>query len=173
VYPVTHALAACAAIRLAEPAIIRAVQAERRSTAGIDYRFVAFGAILPDLIDKPLAWVLFRGTFNDSHLFGHTLLFSVSLIAAGLVLARRGELRLLLVGSGALMHLPLDPVIANVSTLFWPLLGWVFERRPLIPGGYMIALDAVLVAALAVAARRPSVRERIRRFVTKGEFEGS
>lgn len=172
-YPVTHAIAACAAVRIIEPAIVRAVQAERRSTAHIDYRFVAFGAILPDLIDKPLAWALFPGTFDDDHLFGHTLLFSVSLIVAGLVLARRGDLRLISMGMAALTHLPLDPVIANVSTLFWPLAGFAFDERSLIPGRYMIILDVSLIVVLALAARCRPVRGRIRRFVTSAEFAGA
>lgn len=163
--PVAHATINVAAAKLAEPALRRAGGAAR-----IDYRFATLGGLLPDLVDKPLAWVLFRGYFHDSHLYGHTILFGLTLVLLGLLLARRGEMRLLLLGIGALMHLPVDPVVHNASTLLWPLLGTEFDyATPLVP--YSGVVDAAIVVGLALAYRRiPVWRERIRRFAFRGEL---
>lgn len=164
-HPIAHSTIACAAAKVCEPALRRV----GGPGAGIDYRFAAAGAVLPDAIDKPLAWVLLPGTFDDSHLIGHTLLFSLSLILVGLVLARRGEMRLLLLGIGALMHLPVDPVLRNPSTLLWPLLGTEFDyAKPPVP--YSIVVDAGLLVVFGFAARKPRWRARMWRFLTRGEL---
>lgn len=164
-HPIGHSTIACAAAKVCEPALRRVGGPGAR----IDYRFAVAGALLPDAIDKPLAWMLFPGTFDDSHLFGHTILFGLSLTVVGLVLASRGEMRLLLVGIGVLIHLPVDPVARNPSTLFWPLLGTEFDyAKPPVP--YSVVVDVVLLVTLALAARKEVWRERIRRFVTRGEI---
>lgn len=151
--------------------MVRVLRADASAELRIDYRLVAFGAILPDLIDKPLAWVFFRGTFNDSHLYGHTILFGAAVTLVGLVLARRGDVRLLLVGIGALSHLPVDPVARNVSTLLWPLLGTEFySTRAVVPYSYVI--DFAFLLVLALLATRRYWRERMRRFVRTGEVPG-
>src|SRR5206468_6608144 len=72
-----------------------------KSPARIDYRFVLLGAILPDLIDKPLAYV----TGLDSRLWAHTFLFLFAILALSFVPALRG---LRLVGFGVATHLLLD-----------------------------------------------------------------
>lgn len=164
--PVAHATIGVTAAKLAEPALRRV----GGTAARIDYRFAIAGSLLPDLIDKPLNWFLFPGYFDDGHLYGHTLLFALTLITLGLVLARRGELRLLLVGIGALMHLPVDPVAANPSTLLWPLFGTEFDHADAwVP--FAIVFDVGIGLFLAIAYRRSPVwRERIRRFVFKGEL---
>jgi hypothetical protein len=80
------------------------------------FPFVALGALVPDAIDKPL----YRLTSIPSdHTIGHTLLLSLVLIAAGALLARRGEPRILWLGLGSLSHplvdgdrLPADAVLA-------------------------------------------------------------
>jgi hypothetical protein len=41
----------------------------------INYLFVALGAILPDLIDKPIGRILLGESVANGRLFGHTLLF--------------------------------------------------------------------------------------------------
>jgi hypothetical protein len=48
----------------------------------LDYRFAAFGALLPDLIDKPLERLGIAGV-PDGHTFAHTLVFAAGVIAAG------------------------------------------------------------------------------------------
>ncbi|MBI4303541.1 MAG: metal-dependent hydrolase [Chloroflexi bacterium] len=89
----------------------------------IDYRLVALGSLLPDIIDKPL-WLLFG---NDISLSGrdyaHTLLFNLLLLAAGLVLVQRRKPWLLVLSFSSFMHLVFDELWQVPATLFWPLLG--------------------------------------------------
>ncbi|NNF65359.1 MAG: metal-dependent hydrolase, partial [Acidimicrobiia bacterium] len=41
----------------------------------MDLRFLALGALLPDLIDKPIAYFVFE-RYNATRLWGHTLIFA-------------------------------------------------------------------------------------------------
>ncbi|MEX1254302.1 MAG: metal-dependent hydrolase [Dehalococcoidia bacterium] len=147
-YPLSHITFACGVVwagsrlierarpgqdaqTLATPALepLRSPSAaEGHDAHTIDYRLVAFGALLPDLIDKPLGWIFLRKFFRaNDHLFGHTLLFGSALVLAGLLQrSRSGDARLLTVGAGALAHLPCDPVTRMPQTVFWPLMGWSF-----------------------------------------------
>jgi membrane-bound metal-dependent hydrolase YbcI (DUF457 family) len=136
----------------------------------LDYRFAAFGALLPDLVDKPLKWFLFPDSLPDSHIYGHTLLFSASIILAGLLLARIAHTPwLLLVGLGSLTHPLVDPVLIYPETLFWPLLGTEFPVARAIPGYIHIWLDVAIIVYVAVRWRRsPEFRDRARRFVRTG-----
>src|SRR5437773_12231367 len=70
----------------------------------IDYRWVLFGAILPDLIDKPLGFL----TGLYSRLWARTFLFLFAILAHSFVLSLLG---LQLVGFVVATHLLLD--------LFW------------------------------------------------------
>jgi hypothetical protein len=153
-------------------AVAGAKAAERLIPAGekpLDYRFAALGALVPDLIDKPLERLGIAGV-PDGHTFAHTLLFSSLLIASGLVVARRKrDTRLLLLGLGALSHLLVDPVIVYPRTLLWPLFGLDFGRSAGIPREYLIIFDAMLVAAgLAVLRRSPRLRDRLELFIRTG-----
>ena len=140
--------------------------------AGLDYRIAAFGALLPDLIDKPLKWFLFPDSLPDSHVYGHTLLFSASIIVAGLLLAGVAHHPwLLLVGLGSLTHPLVDPVVIYPRTLFWPLLGTEFPVAKAIPGYIHIWLDVAIIVYVAVRWRRSAeFRERARRFVRTGSL---
>jgi hypothetical protein len=112
----------------------------------LDYRLVALGALLPDLIDKPLGWILLRKFFQgNDHLFGHALLFGSTITLAGLRrYAHGGGSELLAVGVGSLAHLALDPLAKAPQTLFWPLRGWSFLPKVRGPG---IAVNAVIEVA--------------------------
>src|SRR5207245_6262264 len=74
-----------------------------KSPTRIDYRLVLFGAILPDLIDKPLAYV----TGLDSRIWAHTFLFLFAILALSFVPRLRG---FRLVGFGGATHLLLDQI---------------------------------------------------------------
>jgi len=97
----------------------------------IDYRFVLVGAILPDLIDKPIGAFLFRNTFHNSRIFGHTLLFSLLLLLIGLgrIKNNKGN-RIFTLGISTSIHLVLDSMQLYKGILFWPLLGFKFPERP-------------------------------------------
>jgi membrane-bound metal-dependent hydrolase YbcI (DUF457 family) len=92
-----------------------------------DRRFIGFaalGAVLPDLLDKPLGHLLLAGSLNSGRIVGHGLLFLGLLLLAGIVLERRrGSFALLAVAAGALSHQVLDAMWAMPVTWYFPLLG--------------------------------------------------
>jgi hypothetical protein len=161
-YPVAHMGAAVAAVKAGD----RFLPAGDRPP---DYRFAALGALVPDLIDKPLERLGIAGV-PDGHTFAHTLLFSTLLIVTGTAVARRKkDTRLLLVGLGSLTHLLVDPVIVYPRTLFWPVFGLDFGRSNGIPSPYLVMFDLALIAAFGIAAARsPGLRERVLAFVRTG-----
>lgn len=91
----------------------------------LDYRLVMLGAVLPDLLDKPLGELIFPGAFHSGKVFGHTLLLSACLLMVGGALyhsqRRTGVLSL---GIGTTSHLLGDAMWNTAATLLWPLLGW-------------------------------------------------
>ena len=103
-------------------------------------RLFILGALLPDLIDKPLyyipSWITGKtgaalGLIAGTHSFAHTGLFLLLLAGAAALVRRRhsvhrGALRALALGSAT--HLALDTIglTMNAATMFWPLLGWQF-----------------------------------------------
>lgn len=104
---------------------------DRESKPLIDYRIVLVGSILPDIIDKPIGAFLFRSTFHNSRIFGHTLLFSLILILIGLFrLLKERKNRILLLGISSSIHLILDSMWLYTKILFWPYYGWKFPERP-------------------------------------------
>lgn len=107
----------------------------------MDLRFLALGALLPDLIDKPIAYFVFE-RYHATRLWGHTLLFASLLMVAVLLLTRRGRprRRWMAVTVGVLIHLILDFSWAAPETLVWPFLGWDFTTVPADEGGYITAV---------------------------------
>jgi inner membrane protein len=90
----------------------------------IDIRFLLIGAILPDIIDKPL------GLFNigSGRSISHTLLFLLIFTLLGLILyAARKWKRILVLAAGILAHLILDSMWLNPHTFFWPFFGSHFS----------------------------------------------
>lgn len=95
----------------------------------MDLRFLVLGALLPDLIDKPVGTILFFETFRNGRIFGHTLVFSLLILTAVMLGTRRGTARrrsLLGVPIGSLLHLLLDGMWTEPVTFWWPLFGWSF-----------------------------------------------
>src|SRR5438093_9181073 len=84
-----------------------------KSPKRIDYRLVLFGAILPDLIDKPLAYV----TGLDSRIWAHTFLFLFAILALSFVPVFRA---LRLVGFGVATHLLLDMIWIQPTVVWYP-----------------------------------------------------
>jgi len=99
----------------------------------MDLRLLLVGALLPDLIDKPLGRVLHVGGYNSGQLWGHTLLFSASLMVLILVATKRGSGRRRTwfpLAIGAMFHLVLDAMWARSETFLWPVLGSDFSKAP-------------------------------------------
>jgi membrane-bound metal-dependent hydrolase YbcI (DUF457 family) len=86
--------------------------------------FAALGAVLPDLIDKPVGHILLAESLDSGRIFAHGLLFLVLVLAAGVVLKQRHQsFALLAVAAGALSHQALDTMWTTPVTWFFPLLG--------------------------------------------------
>ncbi len=91
-----------------------------------DLRLAAIGALLPDIIDKPLGhWVL-ADSLDNGRLLGHTLAFLAILL---LVSSLRRNPALMAVSFGVAVHLGLDMMWTEPVTLFWPLHGFGFPAE--------------------------------------------
>ncbi len=84
----------------------------------------AFGAVLPDLIDKPLGHIILAGTVNYGRIYFHGLTILFLIIIAGLLIYRyRGQIGLLAVAAGMASHQVLDGMWRHPIEWFWPFLG--------------------------------------------------
>ena len=100
-----------------------------RRPGPIDFRLVLLGALLPDLIDKPLGALLGL----EARLWAHTLLF----LAAVLVLSRFPRTRWLTwVGFGVAVHLLVDLIWGQPNVALWPLYGFAFHAGEQSFGAY-------------------------------------
>lgn len=162
------------------PAVIFFTLGRRR----IDYRVVLLGAILPDLIDKPIGRIFFENQFQNSRLYGHTLLLAIAILLA-VQIGVRGETarRWFILPIAMLIHLALDAMWNDPITLFWPAFGFEFPKVPVEDYWLEVLLRPLQhpiealkeVAGLAVLVyfwyayglHRP---ELLRRFVKTGEL---
>jgi len=95
----------------------------------IDYRFVLVGAVLPDIIDKPIGDYLLYSVFQNGRIFAHTLLFIAVLTLVGLWVEKKYRTNVVeILAMGAVFHLAEDQLWLNPGTLFWPMLGWEFPK---------------------------------------------
>jgi len=106
----------------------------------IDLRFLALGALLPDLIDTPigaLAW----DTYQAPRLWGHSFLFGTTAMVIVLIVTRRGPVRKrwMLLATGILLHLALDALWNQPETLWWPFLGFDFAATGFVTFGLYAA----------------------------------
>jgi membrane-bound metal-dependent hydrolase YbcI (DUF457 family) len=82
------------------------------------------GAILPDLIDKPLGHVILNSSIGYGRIFTHTLALAVLIITAGLVYWRlRKDPGLVALGAGILSHQALDLMWHQPVNWYYPFLG--------------------------------------------------
>lgn len=89
-----------------------------RRAGRIDYRLVLIGALLPDIIDKPLGLVILN--YGNGRIIAHTLLFALLLTAVALY---KKDMRLYALSGGTWLHLLFDSMWLFPVTLLWPLLG--------------------------------------------------
>ena len=162
------------------------VGARRWVDVPLDYRLLLVGALLPDLIDKPLSLVFGIGGRN----IAHTLVFAFTLTALFLLLRARDSskggagiwtLALLALAIGTWTHLLFDRMWALPETLLWPFLGLAFPVDPFdlfsLLEGYSdpyVLLGDILggVALLYIAWRHRLYRpDRFRRFLRHGRLE--
>ena len=86
--------------------------------------FTAIGGILPDLIDKPLGYIIFGDSIGSGRIFFHGFWIMLLLLAAGIAfyLVKRNPLVLSL-GVGVLIHQLADSMWEHPVNWFWPLFG--------------------------------------------------
>jgi len=116
-----------------------------RTFSSAEKRAFFLGALLPDLIDKPLFYIPFwlphrRGDFlSGTHLFAHTALFLLVLVIVARLTQSR-PVRALAIGVAT--HLLLDCVGLSLDhgTLLWPLFGWRFPVYPFRNFGHHLSM---------------------------------
>ena len=111
-----------------------------------DIRFLIIGSILPDIIDKPIGHLF----FSNGRIFCHTLLFFILVTIIGVAVYQRTKnLWGLSLAVGVLAHLLLDSMWITPRTLFWPLMGWDFEKLDI--AGYLKKWFQLLMSERVVA----------------------
>ncbi len=140
----------------------------------MDLRFLALGALLPDLIDTPIGaagWA----TFQTVRLWSHGIVFAAVAMVAVLALTRRGRSRKrwMPVAVGIMLHLLLDAMWAEPATLWWPFLGTGFTPTGFATyGAYAVGVltdpltwagEAVGIAYLVVLWKRSGLSDPVAR----------
>ena len=143
-----------------------------KSPSRIDYRLVLLGAILPDLIDKPIGILLGL----ETRIWAHTFLFLFAVLALSFVPVWRA---LRFVGFGIATHLLLDRIWDQSYIALYPVDGWAFPPAPFNAGSWFDTLlhdpyvqigEVVGVVVLLTFAWRHRIRswQAIREFVGHG-----
>jgi len=111
-------------------------------SSGIDYRLVAFGSLLPLIVDLGFGY----------RAYGSTLLFAVVLLAVTMIgtigrprLLRR---RLLCVPIGVFCGLVLSGAFTNDELFWWPFLGGSFAHDALLPATWVVVAEEIAGLAL-------------------------
>lgn len=136
-----------------------------------DYRVLALGALLPDLVDVCTGgvWVM------------HSVVASVLVLGVVMALARRGSVRRrrwLALPIGMLLHLVFDGAFNSTEVFWWPFAGLDFVDES-IPSLNRMSLNIVLeVAGLAMLAWMWKINEMSRRanrsrFIATGRLIGA
>jgi hypothetical protein len=94
-------------------------QQHNAKLARLDYRLLAVCALLPDIIDKPLAILVFTDA-PTSQLIAHSLLFNLVLLIGVLFLWRATVLYVLAFNA----HLLADRMWNHTESFWWPIFGW-------------------------------------------------
>lgn len=140
-----------------------------RVRGGFDYRLVFLGAVLPDLIDKPVGfWIAPEIVNNSLRSVGHSLPFMAASLPVVWGLTRRRGLWPVAGFALALSaHLVFDQMWQMPRALFWPVLGWSFPEGT-VPLTWWLHVhfaqpaarlpDLIGTAILAVAAMRAAAR---------------
>ena len=104
-----------------------------RIRAGIrpNYLFIALGALLPDMMDKPIGRILLGESVANGRLFGHTLLFVLILTTIGFFLKNHRD-EIFCLSFAAFMHLCEDRMWEMPATLLYPLYGFGFPKGAVI-----------------------------------------
>lgn len=105
--------------------------------ARLDYRLLGLCALAPDLIDKPLAILVFTGAYT-SQLIAHSLILNMMLLVLALLWWRRALPYVLAFSS----HLVADRMWHHTESFWWPLFGWnnFWEYKFMNSAGAMVSV---------------------------------
>lgn len=153
------------------------VAAARAVDRDVDVRWAAVLALGPDLLDKPLSRLIPAVVNHNTRGFGHSLLFSLAVLAALLLWTRKPRAALLLWGCYA-GHFLLDCMWRhrNPAILFWPLLGGFPPpvRGPFISWFTLVnvlgELAGLTVVVKLVGRHRLRERPRLLAFLKSGKL---
>lgn len=110
----------------------------------IDFKWIAFGALLPDFIDKPLGRIVLAETIGSGRIFAHTFIFAIVLgLVAYYTFYREGWMTPLIIAGASFCHLLEDQMWNSPRAFLWPILGWEFPRDT-ISGGFIEYLIRIL-----------------------------
>ena len=137
-----------------------------------DVRLLVIGAILPDLIDKPLGHLILPE--NNGRIIAHSLIFSILVFIIALKYRRLMPLSL-----GVSLHQLLDGMFLETRSALWPFLGgfeatdyelieWIHAlTEPYVIFEEMLGLSIILLVAYRFGLFRP---ERILMVVRTGKL---
>ncbi len=84
----------------------------------------AFGAVLPDLIDKPLGHIFLKETVDYGRIYFHGLAILTILLLLGIVLwYYRGTILGIVLAAGVFSHQIMDGMWQSPVAWYWPFLG--------------------------------------------------
>lgn len=91
----------------------------------VDMRWLALGAVLPDLVDIPIGTLVLAERLSTSEAWAHSLVAPTGLAIVVLAATRRGSRRRagMAVVVGAFLHLLLDGMWAETEVFLWPVAG--------------------------------------------------
>ena len=150
----------------------------------MDLRWLAVGALLPDMIDKPIRSIFWNDGFHSHRLFAHALVAPVAGLLLVMTVTRRGTasrkaaIALVL---GWFIHLLLDGVWVSPEVFLWPFFGLDFPRvigsefgallRDMVSNPLVWVGEAVGAAYLVYLWRtRLSQEGGVRRFIRDGRI---
>ena len=158
------------------------IQTHNPKFARLDFRLLAFCALLPDFIDKPLAILVFTRA-ETSQLIAHSLLFNTLLLLGALLYWRRALPYVLAFNA----HLVLDRMWHHTESFWWPLFGWsvFWQFKPMntpetmftvyidiitrYPQVWVIELVALVILAWFVVRHRLYRRPYLKQFALTGQ----
>lgn len=160
VYVLAHAVAPVV------PVLLLRWARPRAALARLSPAWLAFGGLLPDVVDKPLGHLVTG--HGHGRLWMHTLLAGVLFVLLALAAWRAGPrvgLAATALALGVASHLVLDAMWGSPRIFLWPLLG-PMPVRPYDPMRYVTVvaepgiLQSEAIAAVALAAAWAGARTR-------------
>lgn len=150
----------------------------------VDVRFLALGALLPDLIDIPLGTLLLADSLSTGEAYAHSLLAPTVVAVVVLIATRRGRRRRawMALVVGMFFHLLIDGMWTNTEVFAWPVFGsippgpspyWqgVLDRALSDPWRWLGELIGVIYLVAVWMQSGLSDPQRRRRLVETGRLE--